>query len=488
MRTEAKVGLFVAIGLLFLFLLSTQVNKFAHIGKKGYTIYALLNDASGLEKNAKVKIKGVEAGFVKDISLDGDKVKVKLYIYQGIKIPKDSVVTLQQESLLGTKYLSIEPGKSKEYLSANETLTKEKEFASFAQTSTTINDAAKEFRSFIADLREAIRGSSGEDLKKSIENLQKITQNLKTLIEQNSKNIEESIQNVKMMGEKLALAGEKFGRMSDKFAYTADSINSKLPNILKRIDELTLYLKNSSKELNTKLPHVLDKFAGIEEDLESVIKENKKPLHETLSSASRFFDKGGDSFQKLDRLFEAMGKSQIELGFKGYYMSDDDYLKSSVALNYIPTPDKYYMLEVVSRNDYSRRDANGHLIEPKKHENSKYLVSAMYGRRYGDLRFRLGLIENTGGVGLDYFFDKDRGKLQSDLYDFNAVNDLRGKRAHLDLILRYRFLKHLDTYLGVDNALNARARNYIFGLGLDFIDQDMKYLLGTLSGAGTYIK
>jgi len=120
MKTEAKVGLFVALGLLFLFILSTQVNEFATMGKKGYEIYALLDDASGLEKNAKVKMKGVEIGFVKDIRLEGRKVKVTLFIYEGIKIPKDSVVTLQQESLLGTKYLDIEPGESDEYLAAGE--------------------------------------------------------------------------------------------------------------------------------------------------------------------------------------------------------------------------------------------------------------------------------------------------------------------------------------------------------------------------------
>ncbi len=488
MKTEAKVGLFVAIGLLFLFLLSTQVNKFAGFGKKGYEIYALIDDATGLEKHAKVKIKGVDAGFVKDIALDNNKVKVKLFIFDGVKIPKDSVVMLQQESLLGTKYLAIEPGSSKEYLSSGSVLTKQKEFASFSQTSTTINEAAKEFKAFIAELRDSIKGASGEDLKKSVENLQAITAHLKKLIEENQKNIAQSIENIKIMGQKLAQAGQKFGRMSDKFAYTADSINKELPKILRRIDEITLYLRNSGKDLNKKLPTVLNKFTKIEEDLEGVVQKNKKPLHETLTNASTFFKKGSDSFAKLDKFFESMGKSQIEVGFNGYYMSDDDYVKSSVALNYVPTPNKYYMLEVVSRDDYSKKDSAGNLILPTKHEDSKYYVSAMYGRRYGDLRLRLGLIENTGGVGLDYFFDHDRAKIRADLYDFNAVNDLRGDKAHLDLTFRYRFLKHLDSYVGVDNALNPKARNFMFGLGLDFVDQDMKYLIGTVSGAGTYIQ
>ena len=488
MKTEAKVGLFVAIGLIFLFILSTQVNEFAHMNKKGYIVYALLDDASGLEKNAKVKMKGVEIGFVKDIRLEGRKVKVTLFIYEGVKIPKDSVVTLQQESLLGTKYLDIEPGESDEYLAAGETLTKEKIYVSFSETSTTINEAAEEFRAFIADLREAIKGESGEDLKKSVANLQQITADLKELIRRNQENIEKSIEHIRVMGEKLAMAGEKFGRMSDKFAYTADSINKELPKILARVDEITLYLRNSGKSLEEKLPEVLERATQLEKDLQDVIAENKKPLKATLVNASEFFKKGGDSFKKLDNFLAAMGRSQIELGFGGYYMSEDGYFKNSVALSYIPAPDKYYMLEVVSRDDYSKLGPNGEVLEPSLHEDSTYYVSAMYGRRYGDLRFRLGLIESTGGVGVDYFFDNDRAKLRADVYDFNAVNDVRGDTAHLDLIFRYRFLKHLDTYVGVDNALNDNARNYIFGLGINFVDQDMKYLLGSMSGAGTYIK
>jgi len=41
MRTETKIGLFVFLGLLSLFVLSMQINSFSNIGKKGYDIYAL---------------------------------------------------------------------------------------------------------------------------------------------------------------------------------------------------------------------------------------------------------------------------------------------------------------------------------------------------------------------------------------------------------------------------------------------------------------
>ena len=488
MKTEAKVGIFVAIGLIFLFLLSTQVNKFAHFGKKGYVIEAYLDDVSGLEKNVKVKIKGVEVGYVKDINLEGNRVKTKLFIYEGVKIPNDSIVQINQESMLGAKYLNIIPGNSKEFLSENEALKKQKKTYTFEETTGSIDEAAKEFKEFIKELREDLRGENRNDLKKSIANLRKITESIQEMINDNKENLKQSIVNLKIMAKELAKAGDKFGNMSSKFSYTADTINEKLPNIMDKIDSLVADLSVTSKELKNKLPQIMDKFSSLENDLQEIIKENKKPLHKAIKSADMFFSSGGETFKKVDNYLNAVAKSQIEVAFRSEYMSSDKFAKNYASFYYIPSPEKYYMLDIISTDDYSKMDENGQVIKPDDHEDSKLLFSAQYGRRYNDLLFRIGVIESTGGVGVDYFMFNDKGKISFEAFDFNAVNDVRGDKAHLKLLARYRFLKHLDTFIGIDNFLNDDARNIFFGLGFDFIDQDLKSILGAASGAGTFIK
>jgi len=488
MKTEAKVGVFVAIGLIFLFLLSTQVNKFAHFGKEGYKIYAILDDVDGLEKNVKVKINGVEVGYVKDIKLQGYKVKTKLFIYEGVKIPKDSIVQVNQESLLGTKYLSIIPGRSRKYLNEDEYLYKQKKSASFNDTTSSIDEAAKEFKEFIKELRNSIKGNKGDDLKKSIANLREITESIKILINENRENLKLSIKNLKVMAKELALAGEKFGNMSSKFSYTADTINEKLPQIMEKIDTLATDLSDVGKDLKNELPDILDRFASLEKDLQEVISKNKEPLGNAIKAADTFFSKGGDTFKKVDNYLESIANSQIEVAFRSEYMFDDNFAKNYASLYYIPNPEKYYMLDVISTEDYSKLDSNGKVIEPEDHEESKILFSAQYGRRYNDFLFRIGVIESTGGVGIDYFMFNDKAKISFEAFDFNAVNDVRGDKAHLKLLARYRFLKHLDTFIGIDNFLNEDATNFFFGLGFDFIDQDFKSILGTASGAGSFIK
>ena len=488
MKTEAKVGIFVAIGLIFLFLLSTQVNRFAHFGKEGYIVGAYLNDIDGLEKNAKVKIKGVEVGYIKDISLEKNRVKTTLFIYKGIKIPKDSTVVVKQEGMLGNKYLSIIPGNLDIYLGKNEYLSKEQKISSFNEAANSIDEAAREFKEFIKELRVDMKGDRGDDLKKSVANLRDITESIKKVIEENRNNLSSAIINLNKMAKELASAGREFKQMSSKFSYSADTINDKLPAIMKKIDSLSSDLADVSSKAKKKLPDILDRFASLEKDLKDVIKENKKPLKNAISSADNFFSSGGSTFKKLDNYLEKIDKSQIEFNIRSEYMSDDGYAKSYANINYLPSPNKYYMLGVASGDDYSRVDSNGNLIPPKDHEDSKIFVSAQYGLRYDNFLYRLGVIENTGGVGVDYFMLNDRAKLTLEAFDFNGVNDVRGDSPHLKFLARYRFLKHLDSFVGVDNFLNSDATNFIFGVGVHFIDNDFKTVLGAASGAGTFVK
>jgi len=112
MRNEVKVGVFIFLGILSLIFLTLQVNSLQDINKKGYTLYALIGDASGLAKKAKVKMRGVEIGNVEDLKLNGNNVKLKLFIQNGVEIPKGSSVTLAQDNFLGGKYVKIIPSNS----------------------------------------------------------------------------------------------------------------------------------------------------------------------------------------------------------------------------------------------------------------------------------------------------------------------------------------------------------------------------------------
>ena len=98
---------------------------------------------------------------------------------------------------------------------------------------------------------------------------------------------------------------------------------------------------------------------------------------------------------------------------------------------------------------------------------------------------RGGIIESTGGVGVDYFAAKDKLKMSAEVYDFSAQNDVRGNKAHAKVSARYRLLKHVDLIAGYDNFLSKKAANVFGGVGISFVDDDLKYVVG---GASSFVK
>lgn len=116
---ELKVGAFVliAIGCLTVAILSIGNFSFFEKGKKLNVIFGYAN---GLKKAAPVRLAGVEAGRVRNIDIltEGNemKVKVELLIDEGIGIPADSSISINQLGLLGEKYVEVTPGKSQQMI------------------------------------------------------------------------------------------------------------------------------------------------------------------------------------------------------------------------------------------------------------------------------------------------------------------------------------------------------------------------------------
>src|SRR6516225_3459187 len=87
----------------------------AHSGRSttsGYTLYAKFDHIDGLGVGADVRIAGVKVGSVNEERIDPESFQavVALSVRNDIKLPKDSAAIVTSESLLGGKYLSLQPG------------------------------------------------------------------------------------------------------------------------------------------------------------------------------------------------------------------------------------------------------------------------------------------------------------------------------------------------------------------------------------------
>lgn len=123
---EIWVGLFVALGIAALLMLTMQVSSLAQVQTTGgYLVQARFDNIGGLKVKSPVKISGVTVGRVTDIQYDEQiyRAVVTMSIdnkYQ--RLPMDTSASIFTAGLLGAQYIGLDVGADEEYLSDGDTL------------------------------------------------------------------------------------------------------------------------------------------------------------------------------------------------------------------------------------------------------------------------------------------------------------------------------------------------------------------------------
>lgn len=110
---DFKIGLVVILSVFLLLALTFKVNKFS-LSQAGYELKAAFIDSSGIEKNAPVRLSGVEVGKVKDLRLlydaAGTHVLLTLWLDKAALARKDSEAFVTTLGLMGEKYVELTAG------------------------------------------------------------------------------------------------------------------------------------------------------------------------------------------------------------------------------------------------------------------------------------------------------------------------------------------------------------------------------------------
>lgn len=80
----------------------------------GYEVLAKFNRVDGVNIGTDVRLSGIKVGTVSKLNLDSKTYNavVTIALANNVKLPDDSSVRITSEGLLGSQYLSIEPGSS----------------------------------------------------------------------------------------------------------------------------------------------------------------------------------------------------------------------------------------------------------------------------------------------------------------------------------------------------------------------------------------
>lgn len=78
----------------------------------GYTVSARFNSVDGIGNGSEVRIGGIKVGQVTEMDLDTESYEaiINLQLREDVKLPEDSSAAIVSASLLGGKYVNIEPG------------------------------------------------------------------------------------------------------------------------------------------------------------------------------------------------------------------------------------------------------------------------------------------------------------------------------------------------------------------------------------------
>ena len=109
----------------------------------------------------------------------------------------------------------------------------------------------------------------------------------------------------------------------------------------------------------------------------------------------------------------------------------------------------------------------------KQIDEDELKFSAQIAKRYYDTVIRGGIIESSGGFGLDHYLFDDNLKLTAEAFDFD-----RDRNPHVKFYVDANLFDHIYLTAGYDDVFSDQSEESFFvGVGLRFEDEDLKYLL-----------
>ena len=154
-------------------------------------------------------------------------------------------------------------------------------------------------------------------------------------------------------------------------------------------------------------------------------------------------------------------------------------------LDIYPAPERFFRLGVVT-NDFgpqveketdtytSTNDSAETKTTVRKINKSQFKFNFQIGRRIQRFGLRAGLIESTGGVGLDYFIPDFGIRTGTELFDYQKVAG-PNLRVYSEIkIWNVMFLR----LAGEDLISKEKKQSATISMGLRFTDQDLAALIG----------
>lgn len=540
-NSETSVGLFIAAALAIFFYMTFQIGVF-RLDTSNYRNHVVFfNDVSGLAKKADVKIAGVKVGWVDAIGLvQGDaayQASAMLKINKDYIIRSDAYAVVRQDGLLGVKYLELVPGDplslplkagqplgtpGKAPVSIDELLQQFKGIANnvedvtaviknsigtvdgkaqLQETFKNIAIAAERIASF-SDAVDRIANNNEGDVSQIVADIRDFAHELRTGFPP----LQEDLRRIALRidGEVLPAVQKSIEKIAGTFDRDFDKVASKLSSTADAIEGAALQTRDGFRSIGS----VADKINEGKGLLGKLVNDDEtyRDLKVAVQGLKNYFSKVDTLGVVFDGHVENMYNDAESLNLrdaKGYF-----------GVRVFPSEDSFYVMQAcgsmkgtVKRRliEYERYDQEGQqyylanlnvedswkwaypaqLFE-KVVERDTLKYSVQFGKVFNEVAFRFGLFESTFGCAVDYDIpfgtEKIRWLTTLEAYDFRGRDRyIHNQVPHFKWINKVFVLGNLYFVFGADDFASRYNKSGFFGIGLRFVDDDLKYM-GSYAG------
>ena len=439
----------------------------------------IISDATGLSSRTKIYQAGVVIGRIKEISLHENEAIVKVALLKDIQLREGAVIARKSSSILGTSILTVDPGNmSMPVIPVGGRISAARDSGGMDATMNTVNDLGLQISELLRDFQQNQLALLSISLETFNSFARKIDDQSDAELERISR-ILESFALITERMERILAQGENFG------TGPAGDIYGTLENLRIITEEIGKGRGNVGQAIfdDQLYESLLVSMQGIETAVEK-LNVALESIKTAANSATTVIDNAGEIVER------AVGLG-IQVDAYGSYLTQASQVQAGASLRLVPSSnDRWYRIGVSSvPNGYSTKttyitDENGTKTTKDTTETdyNTFTVDAELARRFGILTIRGGLIENTGGLGMDIQPLKWVG-ISGEIFNFKTGEppNLRGTVTIYPFFdpdaekpWNWIYLKG-----GINDSL-AENRDFFIGGGVRFADREVKGLVGLI--------
>lgn len=481
----AKVGLFVVLTGAAVYGIYRFVNP-AGVGGKGYTVHALIHDATGLATRSRVTIAGIPVGTLDGIVLVDGQARLDVKVHGDVGLYDNATLGKKAASLLGESMVVLTPGTPDHpKLHDGDWIHIIVEEATPGQIMDEVKDIADSVRAVAQQLAASIgTEQGGQNIRLILQNLADATDAINKTIRENRESLNDALRNIDAITrnatpelaqilENVRVVTQDVRELMAAAGKTPEGQKGDLRDTFERLDR-------ASKSLESATAHV-DSITGRIDRGEGTIGKLTKD-DQLINEVQGVAEGINDYVQSLTRI-------QTIVGLRTDYNFLANTIKTYAEVRLQPSEDKYFLIQLIDDprglttiTDTTVNTTNTQMPSTYRTTTTtttnSFLFSLQIAKRLGPFTGRFGVMESTGGIGLDIDLLKDRFEIVNDLFGFGIEPTPRYR-----VFVAYEFIKHLWLLGGIDNVFVPAQRDYFLGLQLRYNDLDLKTLLPFSGGA-----